>query len=125
MIYEVKYIQNTYDKLEDYVKNKIKFKLDYEKDCFIYFYLGEKANKYLTQETNEPNILTASSYIKDLETRFNVNINWIDLSFIFENLVKHSLSFDKDDVKCVLDSYKELYFNSIENWINLQNKAVK
>jgi hypothetical protein len=125
MIYEVKYIQNTYDKLEDYVKNKIKFKLDYEKDCFIYFYLGEKANKYLTQEINEPNILTASSYIKDLETRFNVNINWIDLSFIFENLAKHSLSFDKDDVKYVLYYYKELYFNSIENWINCKNKAVK
>ena len=118
MIYEVIYTQEKHDEFEDYVKNV--FKLNYEKDCFIFFYLGEKAKKYL--DKIHPNITTAHLYIKELESRYKVNINWIDLSFIFENLDKLNLSVDMDDLNRVLYYYKRLYFNSIENWISLQNK---
>jgi hypothetical protein len=117
MIYEVIYTQEKYNEFEDYVKNV--FKLNFKNDCFIFFYLGENAKKYLDQF--HPDLTTAHLYIKELETRFNVNINWIDLSFIFENLNKHNLPINLEDINRVLYYYKRLYFNSIEDYFSLQN----
>lgn len=118
MIYEVIYTQEKHNEFEDYVKNV--FKLNYEKDCFIFFYLGEKAEKYL--DIIHPNITSAHFYIKDLESRFNVNINWINLSFIFDNLDKYEVSINISDLEQIIFYYKRMFTNSIDNWISLQKK---
>ena len=65
MIYEVTYNPIISDKFEDHVKNV--FRIDYEKDCFVFFYLGEEASKFLNEEY--PNLVTAHLYIKELEKR--------------------------------------------------------
>lgn len=110
MIYEVIYNPIISDKFEDHVKNV--FRIDYEKDCFVFFYLGEEASKYLNEEY--PNLVSAHLYIKELEKRFNVNINWIDISSLFNTF---KLQPSKDDILGVIYYLKRLHFNSIENYL--------
>jgi type I site-specific restriction-modification system R (restriction) subunit len=114
MIYEVIYNPIISNNFEDHVKNV--FKIDYQNDCFVYFHFGPKSVQYL--DKNYPDTVTSHMYIKELETRFNVNINWINLDFIFENLANHPiLPIRKDDVERIVYYYKQLYFNSIEDYI--------
>lgn len=114
MIYEVIYNPIESDNFEDYVKNV--FRIDFERDCFIYFHLGENASKFL--KTSYPNYLASYQYIKYLENKFNVNINWYDLSYLFDNL---PIDSDIDNVYQVLFNLKILYHNHVEKIIlNLQ-----
>lgn len=110
MIYEIIYSPEIFDKFEDYVKNV--FKINFEKDCFVYFYYGEKVSKYLKKESLT--YLEAYTYTKKLEDRFNVNINWVDLSFIFDN-IKYKV--DENDLERVIFYWKLMYFNSFEKMI--------
>jgi hypothetical protein len=115
MIYEVIYKPIISNNFEDHVKNV--FKINYQKDCFVYFHLGALASKYLDE--NYPDTVNAHMYIKELEKQFKVNINWINLDFIFEKLNNHSdsLPIRKEDVKRIVFYYKQLYFNSLEDYI--------
>jgi type I site-specific restriction-modification system R (restriction) subunit len=114
MIYEVIYKPIISDKFEDHVKNV--FKIDYENDCFIFFHLGPIASKYLDKEY--PGTLAAHQYVKELEKQFKVNINWINLDFIFDKFNNHLyLPLRKEDIDRVLYYYKQLYFNSFEDYI--------
>lgn len=110
MIYEVTYNPKIADNFESHVKNV--FRLDYDKDCFVFFYLGEEASKYLNEQA--PSLLSAYLYIKELETRFKVNINWIDISAIFKTF---NLQPTKDDVLTILYYLKRLHFNTIEAYL--------
>jgi hypothetical protein len=115
MIYEVIYKPIISDNFEDHVKNV--FKIDYQKDCFVYFHFGTLASKYLDKDY--PDKVNAHMYIKELEKQFKVNINWVNLDFIFEKLNNHSdsLPVRKDDVERIVFYYKQLYFNSFEDYI--------
>ena len=114
MIYEVIYKPIISDNFEDHVKNV--FKINYQKDCFVYFHFGQKASHYLDKDY--PDTITSHMYIKELEKQFKVNINWINLDFIFEKLSNHfTLPIRKDDVERIVYYYKQLYFNSFEDYI--------
>lgn len=115
MIYEIIYKPIISDEFEDHVKNV--FKINYKKDCFVYFHLGSLASKYLNKDY--PDTLSSHLYIKNLESKFKVNINWINLDFIFEKLNKHSnlLPIRKDDIERIIFYYKILYTNSFEDYI--------
>ena len=63
MIYEVIYKPTISDNFEDYVKNV--YKIDFKKDCFIYFHLGQNASKYLNEIF--PDVNTSYMYIQELE----------------------------------------------------------
>lgn len=114
MIYEVIYKPTISDNFEDHVKNV--FKINFKKDCFIYFHLGPNASKYLKETF--PDVNASYMYIKELEKQFNVTINWFNLDFIFDKLsIYDSLIPKSEDVQRVLYYYKILYFNSIEDYI--------
>lgn len=117
MIYEVIYKPTISDNFEDHVKNV--FKINYQQDCFVYFHFGSLASKYLDKDY--PDTLTAHLYIKNLENKFKVNVNWINLDFIFEKLNTHSadLPIRKEDVERIIFYYKMMYKNSIEDFIKL------
>lgn len=105
MVYEVIYTKEKNNKFENYVKNV--FKLDLENDCFLYFYLGE----------NDLTIKEALEFTENLEKTFNVNINWIDLSFIFKNLKGYQeLTFSEEDISRVIYYYKAMFINSAEQF---------
>jgi hypothetical protein len=110
MIYEVIYNPIISNEFESHVKNV--FPIDYDKDCFVFFYLGEDASKYLNEQM--PNLAAAHLYIRELEKKFKVNINWIDISAVFDAF---KLQPSKDDVLRVLYYLKRLHFNSIEQYI--------
>jgi hypothetical protein len=110
MIYEVLYIKENFKEFEKYVKNV--YKINYKTDCFIYFHYGEKAKKILNK--NYPNNKEAYFYIKDLEKRFKVNINWIDISYIFDHI---KFEYDIDDLERVIYYVKQMNKNAIERLI--------
>ena len=119
MIYEVIYKPTISDNFEDHVKNV--YKIDFKKDCFIYFHLGQNASKYLNETFLDVN--TSYMYIQELEKRFNVTINWFNLEFIFDKLLIYdSLIPRSEDVQNILYRYKRLYFNSIEDYIKFHSK---
>lgn len=106
MIHEIIFLKEKYEKLEAYLNKKSK--LDFKNDCFIYFFVGKKYSKYLNIDYIDA--LTSYKFITDLETRFNVNINYFDLSNFFEDIV---IEPEKESLKNVLNSIKEMYINSI------------
>jgi hypothetical protein len=110
MVYEVIYTTEKFEELESYVKNV--FKINLKTDCLIYFHLGTDASKFLG--SGYPDYLTSHLYIKELESRFKVNINWIDISYIFKNLL---LNPSEDDLKRVLFYTKTMYMNAAEKII--------
>ena len=119
MIYEVIYKPTISDNFEDHVKNV--YKIDFKKDCFIYFHIGPNASKYLNEKF--PDVHTSYMYIQELEKRFNVTINWFNLEFIFDKLLIYdSLIPRPEDVQNILYRYKRLYFNSIEDYIKFHSK---
>ena len=119
MIYEVIYKPTISDNFENHVKNV--YKIDFKKDCFIYFHLGQNASKYLNETF--PDVNTSYMYIQELEKRFNVTINWFNLEFILDKLIIYdSLIPRSEDVQNILYRYKRLYFNSIEDYIKFHSK---
>lgn len=119
MIYEVVYKNFITDNFEDHVKNV--FKIDFKNDCFVYFHFGEKAEKFFDQ--TYPNQTSAYFYIKELESKFKVHINWVNLDFIFNKLSDHQcITFQKEDVERFIYYYKMMYFNAFENYIKDINK---
>lgn len=110
MIYEVIYTKEKSNKFEDYVKNV--FAINFKNDCFVFFHLGKRASMILDIES--PDYLEAYRYIQNLEKSFNVNINWIDLSYIFDNI---SDKLDQADIKQILYYVKQAHKNSIEDYI--------
>jgi hypothetical protein len=110
MVYEVIYTTEKFEELESYVKNV--FKINLKSDCLIYFHLGSEASKFLGSDY--PDYLTAYNYTKELESRFKVNINWIDISYIFKNLLLHP---SEDDLKRVIFYTKAMYKNSVEDML--------
>ena len=118
MIYEVIYKPSISDNFEDHVKNV--YKIDFKKDCFIYFHIGSNSSKYLNERF--PDVNTSYMYIQELEKRFNVTINWFNLEFIFDKLLIYdSLIPRPEDVQNILYRYKMLYFNSIEDYIKFHS----
>ena len=118
MIYEVIYKPTISDNFENHIKNV--YKIDFKKDCFIYFHIGPNASKYLNETF--PDVNTSYMYIQELEKRFNVTINWFNLEFIFDKLIIYdSLIPRSEDVQNILYRYKRLYFNSIEDYIKFHS----
>lgn len=116
MVYQIRYTENKYETFNEYVKST--FKLNFERDCFVYFHYGEKAAEYIDGVC--PNYLTAYYFIKDLENRFNVNINWFDFSFIFDHL---KLKPDKQYLRLVLGAMDVMYINALETYCKNENKC--
>lgn len=113
MVYTIPYTTNFHDKFEDYVPNRFGAELNFNEDCFIYFHYGSNASKYLDEDY--PDYFTSFDFVSDLEKRFNVNINWIDLSFIFDHFLISKP--EKEDLLALLFNYRRLYTHSIEKML--------
>ena len=115
MIYEIPYNKNFYNEFEKYILNLRGATLNFDEDCFVYFHYGNISSKYINEEY--PDFLTSYEFVKDLEKRFNVNINWIDLSFIFDHLI---LKPDAEDLLVILYHFRKMYMKAIEKSLLLK-----
>ena len=79
--------------------------------CFVYFYTGKNED-----------YLSAYQYIKYLENYFKVNINFIDISFFFEELQKkyknnNFFKFKDSDINEIIEKIKEMHVKIINDYL--------
>lgn len=117
---ELKYTDKKFNTLEEYFPN-IKHKIN-NTNCIVFFNLGSDAKEFLSNELKEYAVdtVTAYSFIKDLETRFKININVFDLEYFFKyNKERNNNSVIKlNDLTLVYTNLVNEYLRSITNYIN-------
>ena len=128
MVYEILYTKNQYDTLQQYIHCGFR-QIDLNSDCFVYFYLGDHSNQVLPiidNNTIYPSIIESHQFIKGLENKFNININWVDLSFFFDHIYQknnNSDNFKLDPLQVLLASreLKTMYIISMEKYCSQLN----
>ena len=75
-IYEIPYTKSKYDTLEKHLY--VDEKIDVNNSCFVYFHWNVDT-------------VEAFYFIKDLETRFHININWVNFSKTYLDLIEKKL----------------------------------
>lgn len=117
---ELKYTDKKFNTLEEYFPN-IKYKIN-NTNCIVFFNLGSDAKEFLSNELKEYAVdtVTAYSFIKDLETRFKININVFDLEYFFKyNKERNNNSVIKlNDLTLAYTNLVNEYLRSITNYIN-------
>lgn len=103
MIIDIKYTENKYERLESYCDCPVR--LEKSKCCFVYFQWDK--DYYNSYE-----------FVKYLEEKFQININWIDLSFIYKKF-KQRQSINKSMNKLYKDIIKS-YIEILEENVNEQ-----
>ena len=112
MGYEIHYTTAKHDCLIDYCKTRGKINL--QTDCFVFFYIGNKLDESFPTE------LQCYQFIKQLENQFNVNINWINLSWVFDKLVNQykdqDFKLNDSQMQLLLNQFKVMYHISLNDY---------
>ena len=80
--------------------------------CFLYFHTGK-----------EIDYLTSYQFIKELENKFKINVNFIDISFFFDGIKKinnknQCIKFKDNDIDKMVENLKNMYITSIKEFLD-------
>ena len=77
-----------------------------DETCFIYFHTGKDCD-----------YLTSYQFVKNVEKTFNININFIDISFFYNGIKNKDFKFSDLYVNEIIERIKSMYISSINKYL--------